>query len=362
MLFDLDGFKTYNDTFGHPAGDALLTRLGAKLGAVGGALRRGLPARRRRVLRRADHRAPTRLEDVIAGAAHALSESRRGVRHHAPPTASCCSPTRPTTPRAGAAARRRAHVLPQARALGRRASRRATCSCARCRPSSPTCASTRARWRSSRWPSPAGSAWPARRSTRSPAPPSCTTSARSASRTRSSTSPRPLDATEWELMHQHTILGERILNAAPALRPVARIVRSTHERWDGTGYPDGLRGAEIPPRARIVAVCDAYEAMTSDRAYRAAHRPRGRLPGAARHGGHASSTRRSSTSSSPRSPSSPDPCPTRTAPGRRCSMLADRVRSLLGSAKLEPCPPSPAGSTDGGETTPTPLASRPAST
>ena len=48
-------------------------------------------------------------------------------------------------------------------------------------------------------------------------------------------------------MHQHTILGERILNAAPALRPVARIVRSTHERWDGTGYPDGLLGADIPP-------------------------------------------------------------------------------------------------------------------
>jgi hypothetical protein len=69
-------------------------------------------------------------------------------------------------------------------------------------------------------------------------------------------------------MHQHTILGERILNAAPALRPVARIVRSTHERWDGTGYPDGLLGADIPPAARIVAVCDAYEAMTSDRAYR----------------------------------------------------------------------------------------------
>jgi diguanylate cyclase (GGDEF)-like protein len=77
-----------------------------------------------------------------------------------------------------------------------------------------------------------------------------------------------LDAGEWEFMRQHTILGERILNAAPALRPVARIVRATHERWDGAGYPDGLAGEQIPMSARIVAVCDAYEAMVTDRAYR----------------------------------------------------------------------------------------------
>jgi HD-GYP domain-containing protein (c-di-GMP phosphodiesterase class II) len=79
-----------------------------------------------------------------------------------------------------------------------------------------------------------------------------------------------LDPTEWEFMHQHTILGERILNAAPALRPVARLVRSSHERWDGSGYPDRLAGEEIPLGARIVAVCDAYEAMTADRSYRRA--------------------------------------------------------------------------------------------
>ena len=82
--------------------------------------------------------------------------------------------------------------------------------------------------------------------------------------------PGPLDNDEWEFMRQHTILGERILNAAAALRPVARIVRSSHERWDGTGYPDRLKGTEIPRGARIVAVCDAYDAMTSDRAYRRA--------------------------------------------------------------------------------------------
>ena len=79
-----------------------------------------------------------------------------------------------------------------------------------------------------------------------------------------------LSAAEWEFIHQHTILGERILHGAPALRPVARLVRASHERWDGTGYPDRLSGDEIPLGARIVSVCDAYEAMTADRSYRAA--------------------------------------------------------------------------------------------
>jgi HD-GYP domain-containing protein (c-di-GMP phosphodiesterase class II) len=85
--------------------------------------------------------------------------------------------------------------------------------------------------------------------------------------------PGPLDPREWEFMRQHTILGERILSAAAALRPVARLVRSSHERWDGTGYPDGLRATEIPLGSRVVAVCDAYEAMTSDRPYRPAIPP-----------------------------------------------------------------------------------------
>jgi diguanylate cyclase (GGDEF)-like protein len=85
--------------------------------------------------------------------------------------------------------------------------------------------------------------------------------------------PGSLDAAEWELVRQHTLLGERILSAAAALRPVARIVRSSHERWDGRGYPDGLAGDAIPLAARIVAVCDAYDAMVSSRCYREALSP-----------------------------------------------------------------------------------------
>jgi two-component system, cell cycle response regulator len=78
----------------------------------------------------------------------------------------------------------------------------------------------------------------------------------------------PLDEAEWTFMRRHTIIGERILLSAPALRPVARLVRSSHERWDGSGYPDGLAGEDIPLGARIVTVCDAFDAMTTDRPYR----------------------------------------------------------------------------------------------
>jgi diguanylate cyclase (GGDEF)-like protein len=81
--------------------------------------------------------------------------------------------------------------------------------------------------------------------------------------------PGPLSDEEWEFMRKHTLIGEKILSAAPALAGAARLVRSSHERYDGRGYPDGLAGEEIPLGARIVAVCDSYEAMTSDRPYRA---------------------------------------------------------------------------------------------
>jgi diguanylate cyclase (GGDEF)-like protein len=80
--------------------------------------------------------------------------------------------------------------------------------------------------------------------------------------------PGPLDEEEWAFMRRHTLIGERILAAAPALESVASLVRSSHERWDGQGYPDRLPGPEIPLGARIVAVCDAYDAMTSERSYR----------------------------------------------------------------------------------------------
>jgi putative nucleotidyltransferase with HDIG domain len=79
-----------------------------------------------------------------------------------------------------------------------------------------------------------------------------------------------LDPNELAVMREHAVLGYRILSADPGLRPIAGLVRSSHERWDGTGYPDGLRGEQIPLGARIITICDAYDAMTSDRPYRPA--------------------------------------------------------------------------------------------
>jgi diguanylate cyclase (GGDEF)-like protein len=79
--------------------------------------------------------------------------------------------------------------------------------------------------------------------------------------------PGPLDEIEWELMRKHTLIGERIIGASASLAPVARLVRSSHERWDGDGYPDGLAGEEIPLGARIILVCDAFDAMRRERPY-----------------------------------------------------------------------------------------------
>lgn len=71
-------------------------------------------------------------------------------------------------------------------------------------------------------------------------------------------------------MRRHTVIGERIIRAAPSLAHAAELVRYSHERFDGAGYPDALSRDEIPLGASIIAVCDAFDAMVSDRAYREA--------------------------------------------------------------------------------------------
>lgn len=82
--------------------------------------------------------------------------------------------------------------------------------------------------------------------------------------------PSGLSAEEWELMRKHPLIGQRVLEAASALGPVAELVRSTHERWDGGGYPDRLAEREIPLGSRVILICDAYNAMTEGRPYRQA--------------------------------------------------------------------------------------------
>ena len=82
--------------------------------------------------------------------------------------------------------------------------------------------------------------------------------------------PGPLNEDEWGFVRRHPLIGERIVRSAPSLSRVAELVRSTHERFDGTGYPDRLEADAIPLGSRIVAVCDAFDAMTSPRPYAAA--------------------------------------------------------------------------------------------
>jgi HD-GYP domain-containing protein (c-di-GMP phosphodiesterase class II) len=79
--------------------------------------------------------------------------------------------------------------------------------------------------------------------------------------------PGPLDAEEWAFVRRHPLIGERIIGAAPALAAAAKLVGATHERPDGSGYPNGLAGDQIPLGARIIAVCDAFTAMTFPRSY-----------------------------------------------------------------------------------------------
>ena len=89
--------------------------------------------------------------------------------------------------------------------------------------------------------------------------------------------PGPLDTTEWKLIEGHSAEGARLIARIPGLERVASIVRHHHERYDGRGYPDHLRGEEIPLESRILSVADAYVAMIEDRPYR-----RGLSPGAAK--------------------------------------------------------------------------------
>jgi two-component system cell cycle response regulator len=77
----------------------------------------------------------------------------------------------------------------------------------------------------------------------------------------------PLTESELDLMREHSILGQNMLERRTELLALGPLVRATHERWDGTGYPDGLRGAAIPLPSRIVAICDAFDAMTKPRVY-----------------------------------------------------------------------------------------------
>ena len=121
----------------------------------------------------------------------------------------------------------------------------------------------------------------ARAAARCATPRRCTTSASSACPRRSSTSPGRCDERERPAIERHPLISEGILSPVEFLADTVPLVRAAHERWDGTGYPDGLAGEKIPLGARILFACDTYEAMITDRPYREALGPRRGQAGAA---------------------------------------------------------------------------------
>jgi two-component system, cell cycle response regulator len=269
-LFDLDGFKLYNDTFGHPAGDALLNRLGGRLECFA--------ASKGRVYRLGGDEfcllvecTAAEVDAIIAGAAAALSERGEGFVI----TASQGSVLLPSE----AGSTKEAMQLADRRMYANKASERTSAGS-----QSRDVLMTALRERQPQLAEQAvdvadlvlavveelGMEAEQRDETYRAA--QLHETGKMAIPDAILSKPGPLEESEWEFVRQHTLIGERIIASAAALVPVARLVRSSGERWDGSGYPDSLRGEQIPLGSRVVAVCEAYAAMVSERPYSVAMR------------------------------------------------------------------------------------------
>ncbi len=264
-MFDLDGFKQYNDSFGHAAGDALLQRLGGRLAAT---MRRSGAAYRMGgdefcTLVRCD---PADAEQVLNDAIGALQEGGDGW-HVDCSHGAAWIPSEATT-------ESEALKLADERMYANKASR--------------SSASTQVSdaliqviseqdgaldEHVERVSELAGAVaetlgeseyevWRVRLAGR------LHDVGKTAIPAAILNKPGPLDRREWEYVRRHPLIGERIVLAAPALASTAPLIRSSHERIDGDGYPDGLTGEDIPLGARIICACDAFDAMTSQRPYR----------------------------------------------------------------------------------------------
>ena len=263
-IFDLDGFKSYNDTFGHPAGDALLARLGSRLAAatLGGDQCYRIGGDEFVVVTAAANG-----ERVLSAAQKALTESGTGF------SIGCSRGSAQI--RAGVTPDEALHIADQRLYANKRSVRAGQTEAkdallqvlaeqdmglvthlhhvALLAESTATCLGLS--------PEQIG---------RTRLAAELHDVGKAAIPASILDKPGPLNAAERSLIEHHTLIGERILAAAPTLEAIAPIVRSAHERIDGDGYPDGLHGDEIPICSRIIAVVDAFDAMTGDRAYRTA--------------------------------------------------------------------------------------------
>ena len=268
MLFDLDGFKSYNDSFGHPAGDALLTRLGQRLAASlpvpGTAYRLG--GDEFCVIAAGSESERAELEAICPAA---LSEQGDAFAV----TASFGSVLVPAEADTSGNAM---HLADQRMYAHKQTSRPSALSQSR---------DVLVQALAERHPDLSGHLGKVTHlvdlvGSRLGMGDDALAALRIAAQLHDVgkvaipdaivSKPGPLDQEEWDFVRRHTLIGQRIVEAAPVLAGVGELIRSAHESWDGSGYPDGLAGEEIPLGSRVIAVCDSYDAMTSDRPYRRA--------------------------------------------------------------------------------------------